>query len=152
MFPTLSLSFIVEVADQIQLKFHGVDFPVINLKSENPFVQSPGNIINIDIKPKVFYPTEQPDYFKIIQEVTLSSSNFFELFIISVGTFELKANVDENLKKVFVNINAPAIMFPYVRAFITTLTTNLGNVTSPLIIPTQFFKGELEEVQHLIEK
>lgn len=152
MFPTLSISFIVEVADQIQLKFHGVDFPVINLKSENPFVQSPGNIINIDIKPKVFYPTEQPDYFKIIQEVTLSSSNFFELFIISVGTFELKANVDENLKKVFVNINAPAIMFPYVRAFITTLTTNLGNVTSPLIIPTQFFKGELEEVQHLMEK
>jgi len=142
----------VEVADQIQLKFHGVDFPVINLKSENPFVQSPGNIINIDIKPKVFYPTEQPDYFKLIQEVTLSSSNFFELFIISVGTFELKANVDENLKKVFVNINAPAIMFPYVRAFITTLTTNLGNVTSPLIIPTQFFKGELEEVQHLLEK
>jgi preprotein translocase subunit SecB len=142
----------VEVADQIQLKFHGVDFPVINLKSENPFVQSPGNIINIDIKPKVFYPTEQPDYFKIIQEVTLSSSNFFELFIISVGTFELKANVDENLKKVFVNINAPAVMFPYVRAFITTLTTNLGNVTSPLIIPTQFFKGELEEVQHLMEK
>ena len=53
----------MEVADQIQLKFHGVDFPVINLKSENPFVQSPGNIINIDIKPKVFYPTEQPDYF-----------------------------------------------------------------------------------------
>ena len=142
----------MEVADQIQLKFHGVDFPVINLKSENPFVQSPGNIINIEIKPKVFYPTEQPDYFKIIQEVTLSSSNFFELFIISVGTFELKANVDENLKKVFVNINAPAIMFPYVRAFITTLTTNLGNVTSPLIIPTQFFKGELEEVQHLMEK
>ena len=69
----------MEVADQIQLKFHGVDFPVINLKSENPFVQSPENIINIDIKPKVFYPTEQPDYFKIIQEVTLSSSNFFEL-------------------------------------------------------------------------
>lgn len=142
----------MEVADQIQLKFHGVDFPVINLKSENPFVQSPRTIINIDIKPKVFYPTEQPDYFKIIQEVTLSSSNFFELFIISVGTFELKANVDENLKKVFVNINAPAIMFPYVRSFITTLTTNLGNVTSPLIIPTQFFKGELEEVQHLMEK
>ncbi len=142
----------MEIADQIQLKFHGVDFPVINLKSENAFIQSPENRINIDIKPKVFYPLEQPDYFKIIQEVTLSSSNFFDLFIISVGTFELKTDVDKNLKKVFVNINAPAIMFPYVRAFITTLTTNLGNVTSPLIIPTQFFKGELEEVQHLIEK
>jgi hypothetical protein len=53
----------VEIADQIQLKFHGVDFPVINLKSENAFIQSPENRINIDIKPKVFYPLEQPDYF-----------------------------------------------------------------------------------------
>ena len=69
----------MEFADQIQLKFHGVDFPVINLKSENAFIQSPENRINIDIKPKVFYPLEQPDYFKIIQEVTLSSSNFFDL-------------------------------------------------------------------------
>lgn len=141
----------MEVADQIQLKFHGVDFPVINLKSDNPFVQSPENAINLNIVPKVFYPKEQPDFFKIIQEVNLSCENFFELSIISVGTFELKADVDVNLKKNFVNNNAPAIMFPYIRAFISTLTSNIGNVTSPLIIPTQFFKGELEEIQDLFE-
>jgi preprotein translocase subunit SecB len=142
----------VEVATQIQLKFHGVDFPVINLKSDNPFVQSPENIINIDIKPKVFYPKEQPDFFKIIQEIKLNADNFFELFIVAVGTFELKADVDMNLKKGFVNNNAPAIMFPYIRAFISTLTTNIGNVTTPLIIPTQFFKGELEEIIHRSEE
>jgi preprotein translocase subunit SecB len=141
----------VEVSDQIQLKFHGVDFPVINLKSDNPFVQSPENTINLNIVPKVFYPKEQPDFFKIIQEVNLSCENFFELSIIAVGTFELKADVDVNLKKNFVNNNAPAIMFPYIRAFISTLTSNLGNVTSPLTIPTQFFKGELEEIQDLFE-
>jgi preprotein translocase subunit SecB len=141
----------VEVADQIQLKFHGVDFPVINLKSDNPFVQSPDNIINLIITPKVFYPKNQPDLFKIVQQINLSCENYFELSIVSVGTFELKTDVDVNLKKSFVNNNAPAIMFPYLRAFISTLTSNIGNVTSPLIIPTQFFKGELEEIQDLFE-
>lgn len=141
----------MEVADQIQLKFHGVDFPVINLKSDNPFVQSPDNIINLIITPKVFYPKNQPDLFKIVQQINLSCENYFELSIVSVGTFELKTDVDVNLKKSFVNNNAPAIMFPYLRAFISTLTSNIGNVTSPLIIPTQFFKGELEEIQDLFE-
>ncbi len=37
-------------------------------------------------------------------------------------------------------------MFPYVRAFVTTLTSNLGNVTGSLTIPTQFFHGELPEI------
>lgn len=141
----------MEVNSQIQLKFHGVDFPVINLKSDNPFVNSPENLINIDIKPKVFYPKNEPNFFKIIQEVKLSSSNFFELFIVSVGTFELQSDVDSNLRKTFVNKNAPAIMFPYIRSFISTLTVNIGNVTSPLLIPTQFFNGELEEINEPFE-
>lgn len=69
-----------------------------------------------------------------------------DLFIVALGTFELKGDFDEKTKKSFVNINAPAIMFPYLRSFISTLTSNLGNVTGTLTIPTQFFKGELEEI------
>lgn len=139
----------MEVSNQIQLKFHGVDFPVINLNSDEPFFQNEENGISIDITPKVFYPKEQPEFFKIIQEIKLSSDKYFNLFILAVGTFEIKADIDEKIKKSFVNINAPAIMFPYIRAFISTLTTNLGNVTGALTIPTQFFKGELEEIQDL---
>lgn len=142
----------MEVSNQIQLKFHGVDFPVINLNSDVPFFHNEESEINIDIKPRVFYPKEQPEYFKIIQEIKLSSDNYFNLFILAVGTFEIKSNIDEKTKKSFVNINAPAIMFPYIRAFISTLTTNLGNVTGPLTIPTQFFKGELEEISDITEE
>ena len=137
----------MEVSNQIQLKFHGVDFPVINLNSEGHYFQSEDNNIDIDITPKVFYPKEEPEYFKIIQEIKLTADNFFSLFIVAVGTFELKADLDERIKKGFVNVNAPAIMFPYIRSFISTLTTNLGNVTGPLTIPTQFFKGDLEEIK-----
>lgn len=136
----------MEILGQIQLKFHGVDFPVINLNSEKHFIHNEDNRIDIDIKPKVFYPKDEPEYFKIIQEIKLSSDKYFDLFILAVGTFELKAEIDEKTKKSFVNINAPAIMFPYVRSFISTLTANLGNITGTLTIPTQFFKGELEEI------
>ena len=136
----------MEILGQIQLKFHGVDFPVINLISEKHFIHNEDNRIDIDIKPKVFYPKDEPEYFKIIQEIKLSSDKYFDLFILAVGTFELKAELDEKTKKSFVNINAPAIMFPYVRSFISTLTANLGNITGTLTIPTQFFKGELEEI------
>lgn len=139
----------MEVSNQIQLKFHGVDFPVLKLNSDEPFFHNKENEIIIDINPKVFYPKEQPEFFKIIQEIKLSSDKYFSLFILAVGTFELKAEIDEKIKKSFVNINAPAIMFPYIRAFISTLTTNLGNVTGPLTIPTQFFKGELEEISDM---
>jgi preprotein translocase subunit SecB len=139
----------VEVSNQIQLKFHGVDFPVINLNSEEHFLQGDENNIDIDITPKVFYPKELPEYFKIIQEIKLTADNYFSLFIVAVGTFEIKADIDEKIKKAFVNVNAPAIMFPYIRSFISTLTTNLGNVTGPLTIPTQFFKGDLEEIKDI---
>lgn len=61
----------------------------------------------------------------------------------------MRAELVQNLKKSFVNTNAPAIMFPYVRAFIAMLTSNLGNVTGALNIPPQFFKGDLEELVDL---
>lgn len=136
----------MDVTSQIQLKFHGVDFPVMNLNSDKPYFKSEESKIGIHITPKVFYPKEQPLFFKIIQEIKISSETFFELFVLAVGTFELKSNIDEHTKRNFVNINAPAIMFPYIRSFISTLTANLGNVTGTLTIPTQFFNGELEEI------
>lgn len=139
----------MEVSDQIKLKFHGVDFPVINLNSDQAFIRSEDNKIHIDITPKVFYPDDHPEYFKIIQEVRLVSEHYFDLFLLAVGTFEMKPDIDEKTKKHFVSFNAPAIMFPYIRAFVSTLTTNLGNVTGSIIIPTQFFKGELEEITNI---
>lgn len=139
----------MEVSPQIQLKFHGVDFPKINLHSYKPFFKNEGNTIDMEITPKVFYPKDKPDFFKIIQEITLSSESFFSLSIVAVGTFELKSGIEDKTKKAFVNLNAPAIMFPYLRSFISTLTSNLGNVTGTLTIPTQFFKGELEEIENI---
>lgn len=126
---------------QIKLKFISVDFPVVNFNSEKQF--SGEEEISVNIEPKVYFPKDDSNHFKIIQEVQVSVENTFNIFIIAIGNFQLNNLDDEKLRKNFVNLNAPAIMFPYIRSFISTLTSNLGNVTGTLNIPPQFFKGEL---------
>ncbi|MCZ2397308.1 MAG: protein-export chaperone SecB [Chitinophagales bacterium] len=142
----------MKISDQIKLKFYGVDFPIVNFNSLKPFQKGDKRKISINISPKIFYPKDKPDSFKIIQEVSLSSENFFELFVLAVGSFEIKSTAKEKDRKNFINLNAPAIMFPYIRAFISNLTSNLGNVTGALTIPPQFFKGDLEIVKEAPDK
>ena len=126
---------------QIKLKFLSVDFPVVNFNSDQQFTEEQS--IKINIEPKVYFPKDNPNHFKVIQEVHVSADNSFNLFIVAIGNFELYNVEDNKLRQNFVNMNAPAIMFPYIRSFISTLTSNLGNVIGTLNIPPQFFKGEL---------
>ncbi len=126
---------------QVKLSFISVDFPVVNFTSEKQFLGE--GEINIGIEPQVYFPKDNNKHFKIIQEVTVSVQDTFKIFLVAVGSFELHGEIDEHSQKSFVNINAPAIMFPYIRSFISTLTSNLGNVTGTLNIPPQFFKGDL---------
>lgn len=129
---------------QIKLRFHSVDFPVVDFRSKKQL--SENHEIKIEIDPKVFFPKEDPNHFKIIQDIHVFVEDVFDLFIVAIGSFELNDVDDEKMRTSFVNMNAPAIMFPYIRSFISTLTSNLGNVTGTLNIPPQFFKGKLEAV------
>jgi preprotein translocase subunit SecB len=135
----------MEVSSQPKLKFHGVDFVNIQFNSMKQYDGKTG--IDFHINPTVFYPEDNELFFRIIMQISLVCIDFFDLKLLGLGNFELDKSLDDdNLKKNFVNANAPAIMFPYVRSFISTLSVNLGNVTGPLVIPTQFFNGELAEV------
>jgi len=139
-------------ANQVKLRFQGVEFPIVNFKSQRPITNgSEKGIINVDIKPKVFYPKEAPEKFSIIQEVTVAAEGLFELYIVAVGSFSFSGHLDQDTKDRFVNMNATAIMFPYIRSFITTLTANLGEtVTGAIVIPPKFFRGEVQKVDSLI--
>jgi len=135
----------MEVTNQPKLKFHGVDIVNVKLDAFTNYDNKSG--IDLKVEPKVFYPEDNATFFRIVMEVFIHCENFFDLNLVAVGNFEFDNEIsNQELKKNFVNANAPAIMFPYVRAFVTTLTSNLGNVTGPLTIPTQFFQGELPEI------
>lgn len=50
------------------------------------------------------------------------------------GWFEFDSEIDDKTKFIFFNSSAPAILFPYLRAYITTLTGLSG--INPIILPT----------------
>ncbi|MBI1316260.1 hypothetical protein GC167_05295 [bacterium] len=134
------------IENQPLLRFHLVEFPFVSVVVKNPSSNDGEEVeLNLKIIPSVFYPDNQKHIFKIIQEVNIFSQDHFTIEITAVGTFELVNEGDEKIKKAFVNQNAPAIMFPYIRSFITTLTANLGGTVAPIVIPPQIFSGTLQE-------
>jgi len=135
----------MEIKEQIKLRFKGVDFPSVQLQSFKPYKESTQLAPKIDIVPTVFIPKDAKNTFKIIMRVAITVQEYFSLHVTGIGLFELSSeDVDSDTRNSFVNANSTAIMFPYVRAFISSLTSNVGNVTSPIILPTRFFKGDLE--------
>lgn len=57
-----------------------------------------------------------------------------EISVKSCGFFEYDSDLDVPLKEKFFYQNAPAILFPYVRAYISTLTALSG--INPITLPT----------------
>lgn len=49
------------------------------------------------------------------------------------GYFEFQKDFDENLKDEFLNISAPAILYPYVRTFISNVTS--FDIDNTVILP-----------------
>lgn len=133
----------MDIKTQPRLRFISVDFPVVSFNSENNLNSED---IDVQIEPKLFIPQNQNKHFKIIQEVKVSVENVFNLFIVAIGNFEIMGEENDVTRSTFINKNAPAIMFPYIRSFIATLTANTGNVTGTLNIPPQFFSGSLKQI------
>lgn len=137
----------MEIRDQYKLRFFGVEFINVNFSSYAK-VESNKPKIDLKIEPRLFIPKEKPELFHIIMDVHLNAEDYFDLSLVAVGTFAIKGEeVDDKIRAEFINANAPAIMFPYVRSFISTFTSNLGDVTGRILIPTQFFKGNLSEIE-----
>ena len=137
----------MEIKEQPKLFFEGVDVTKVRFTSMRPSREKSINI-HVGCKPRVFFPENDKMCFRIIMDIKLYAEEYFDLELRAIGNFRFgEVIADESLKKNFVNINAPAIMFPYVRSFVTTLTASSGNAVGALIIPPQFFDGPLEEIK-----
>lgn len=109
------------------------DYKVINLifetlpdhNDENQFNLKVGQIFNADEKKKSFGIGFVVDITNNQYTIKLEMRFFFESDII----------IDENFKKgTFPKVNAPAIAFPYLRAYISNLTMQSG--FEPLLLPS----------------
>lgn len=90
---------------------------------------------NIDIIPSGRLIREQK-LFQLVLDVKVATvSNRFSAEIRAVGLFHFPDDAEEITLGNFFLINAPAILFPYVRAYITSLTalSGLGSETIPTL-------------------
>lgn len=92
------------------------------------------NDMSVEIKPQNCVSDSDLNY-KLQLDINISNSeNQFSVFVSIVGLFEFDSDLEPEAKENFFKINAPSILFPYVRAYISTLTSLSGMV--PVILPT----------------
>ena len=132
----------MNIENQPLLKFVGVDFPHLVFDLKKPMHGE--HRVEASCSPVAIYDKRQPHTFRIVMEVIVSVENVMHLSLRAIGTFETSSDIDETTKEGFINSNSVAIMFPYVRAFISTLTANVGGINGSVVLPPQFFKGKLE--------
>ncbi|MEI6333382.1 MAG: protein-export chaperone SecB [Methylococcaceae bacterium] len=73
--------------------------------------------------------------FLIIFNVSLKIEDEFFLMVEYVARFSVDGDIDEVFKESnFVKMNAPAIAYPFLRAYIGNLTLSSG--FSPIVLPT----------------
>ena len=86
------------------------------------------------------YPTDDDKLFSILFTVNILSHEKYQLDIAYEALFKTDESITDEFKQShFIKTNAPAIAYPYLRAFISTLTLNAGH--SPILIPTVNFQA-----------
>jgi preprotein translocase subunit SecB len=77
--------------------------------------------------------------------VKISCKDRYIINFLSTGAVEFIGDFEENEGKNLMHVNAPAIMFPYLRSFVSFLSSSLGTIVAPLVIPPQIFQETLPE-------
>ncbi len=95
---------------------------------------------NFNLKFTSSFSEDEAKKFVVKFDVVLTSDNGVSISLEYVGLFETEVEItDEFQQGKFVTVNAPAIIFPYLRSFITTFTVNAG--LAPVILPTINFQA-----------
>ena len=102
---------------------------------------------SFDLSTGHFFPKELDKSFGVGFEVDIKDK-FFDLIVEAIFMFKLDEDITEDFKlSDFPKINAPAIAFPFLRAYISNLTLQSGY--DPVILPSinfvQFAKEKQEE-------
>ena len=134
----------------MQIRFSHIQFTELNYK-----VATFDKEVTHELDTSLVIGNMFSDYkrdFAIVFDFTLqNNSEKFKLELKAIAHFSTQSDIDEDFKNsAFVNINAPAIAFPYVRTFISNLTLNSGY--DPIVLPAFNFLQLAEEKEKLTSK
>ena len=122
---------------QSQLNF--INFVVPKFMFEKKNVESD----NFEILPKAVI-SRKNNQFHINVDVEITNlNNSLVLKMVCVGIFKYNSD-DENLLLSFMSLNGPAIVFPYIRSFISSMSSLSGFET--ITLPTLNLSGYREQL------
>ncbi len=89
--------------------------------------------LSINFNPRGVYNKKESSFDLLLGVMINNEDRSVNIEIDSIGHFLFDGVDKENLDNFFL-INAPAILFPYIRAYISSLTTLSG--INPIVLPT----------------
>lgn len=137
--------------EQPKLRFHGHRVDAITL---TPVEQSAGSAaerpadqarVKLDVKVRAVRIRGEESDFYVQFDVALHLAEAYSLNVSVTNKFELAGEMSPEETDTLIRLNAPAIAFPYLRAFISTLTANLGGSHPTINLPPYFF--DMEQVR-----
>lgn len=128
---------------QIQLKT--VKFPVVNMQVNEYIGDMEQAEVSYGIKVAHKFDREvSSQIFGLRLIIEIEAQNGIKINLESHSEFIVDIDITEEfMSSHFARINAPAIVYPFVRAFITNLTVNGGY--PPIILPAVNFQKLAEE-------
>ncbi|OEJ98630.1 hypothetical protein A8C32_05375 [Flavivirga aquatica] len=122
----------------IQIQYLGLQVKETTMKIGG-YDKSIANEIESELEIKTGFSEDKSDSFVIIFNLKLfNKERDFHLSIEAHNHFVLNQDVSEEFKSsTFINVSAPAIAFPYVRAYISNITLNSGY--DSIILPSYNF-------------
>lgn len=119
----------MEKKSQLQFKGYKINKSHINIEDGDISAQ-----FNIEID-RDSVLLEDGKTMNVFIKTSISDNNeLVNIFVEMVGYFEFDSKIDEVTKNIFTKVSAPAILFPYVRAYIGALSSLSG--INPIVLPT----------------
>lgn len=124
-------------------KFRLKDYRITKSNFEvNPVNLSPSDNVGIEVKRENLL-NESEHLFKLDMSVKVADKKGnINISVKIEGVFDFDTDLTEEQKNSFFDINAPAILLPFVRAYISSLTSLSG--FSHIILPTINFAARKE--------
>lgn len=95
--------------------------------------------IDLNIKPSGIFDRNKKVFTLQLGVDVLDSNKAFDIKLNAIGVFKFKGKLPEQDLPNYFYLNAPAIMFPYIRAYISTVTalSGLNAVNLPVLNLTE---------------
>ena len=121
----------------MQIKLETVQFTDIKY-NVGTFEKEISNQLDTGLKFKTIFSDDDKAYALEFEIQLTNVEPMFSLYIKATAHFSTTEVIDEEFKKSpFLDINSPAIVFPFIRAYIANLTLSSGY--NPIVLPSYNF-------------